>query len=57
MNAVYRFMRPIAFQNVPNALLPDALKDGNPLGIMRLVDDVYTDGAALVEQSATSPIQ
>ena len=45
MNAIYRFMRPIAFQNVPDALLPDALKDGNPLGILRLVDDVYTDGA------------
>lgn len=45
MNAIYRFMRPIAFQNVPDALLPDALKDENPLGILRLVDDVYTDGA------------
>ena len=45
MNAIYRFMRPIAFQNVPDALLPDALKDGNPLGIMRLVDDVYSTGA------------
>ena len=43
MNAIYRFMRPIAFQNVPDALLPDALKDANPLGIMRLVDDVYTE--------------
>ncbi|MDE2749948.1 MAG: aldehyde dehydrogenase (NADP(+)) [Chloroflexota bacterium] len=45
MNAIYRFMRPIAFQNVPDALLPDPLKDGNPLGILRQVDDVYTDGA------------
>ncbi len=45
MNAIYRFMRPIAFQNVPEALLPEALKDENPLGIMRLVDDVYTDAA------------
>ena len=44
MNAIYRFMRPIAFQNVPDALLPDPLKDANPLGIMRLLDDVYTDG-------------
>ena len=36
---------PIAFQNVPDALLPDPLKDANPLGIMRLVDDVYkTEG-------------
>ena len=25
------------------AMLPDALKEGNPLGIMRLVDDVYTE--------------
>ncbi len=45
MNAIYRFMRPIAFQNVPDALLPRALQDANPLGILRLVDDVYTDGA------------
>ncbi len=45
MNAIYRFMRPIAFQNVPDALLPEPLQDANPLGIMRLVDDVYTDEA------------
>ncbi len=44
MNAIYRFMRPISFQNVPDALLPPALQDANPLGILRLVDDVYTDG-------------
>ena len=42
MNAIYRFMRPIAFQNVPDALLPDPLKNGNPLGIMRQVDGVNT---------------
>ena len=40
-NAIYRFMRPIAFQNVPGALLPPALQDGNPLGILRLVDGQY----------------
>ena len=44
-NAIYRFMRPIAFQNVPDALLPDALKDANPLGIARLVDGVNRAGA------------
>ncbi len=43
MNAIYRFMRPIAFQNVPDALLPAALQDANPLGILRLIDDVYSD--------------
>jgi NADP-dependent aldehyde dehydrogenase len=37
-HAIKRFARPIAFQDMPNDLLPDALKDGNPLGIMRQVD-------------------
>lgn len=45
MTAIYRFMRPIAFQNVPDALLPDALKDANPLGIMRIIDDNNTTDA------------
>lgn len=45
MNAIYRFMRPIAFQNVPDALLPDPLKDANPLGITRMVDGVNTAAA------------
>jgi NADP-dependent aldehyde dehydrogenase len=36
--AINRFMRPICFQNYPDSLLPDALKDANPLGISRLVD-------------------
>ena len=40
-NAIYRFMRPVAFQNVPDALLPEALQDANPLGILRLVDGEY----------------
>jgi NADP-dependent aldehyde dehydrogenase len=42
MTAVRRFLRPVAFQNVPDALLPDALKDANPLGIWRIVDDAWT---------------
>ena len=41
-NAIYRFMRPIAFQNLPDALLPAPLQDANPLGILRLVDGEYT---------------
>ena len=40
--AIKRFARPIAFQNWPAALLPDELKDGNPLGIWRTVDGVFT---------------
>jgi len=33
--AILRFVRPVCFQNFPDRLLPDELKDGNPLGIWR----------------------
>lgn len=36
--AIERFLRPVAYQNVPDALLPAALREENPLGIPRLVD-------------------
>lgn len=45
MMAIRRFLRPVAFQNWPDALLPDALKNANPLGIWRIVDDVLTRDA------------
>ncbi|MDA3630888.1 aldehyde dehydrogenase (NADP(+)) [Saccharopolyspora sp. WRP15-2] len=31
--AIYRFLRPVAYQNVPQHLLPPALRDANPMGI------------------------
>ncbi|MEV8337194.1 aldehyde dehydrogenase (NADP(+)) [Leucobacter sp. NPDC077196] len=31
--AITRFQRPVAYQNAPQALLPEALQDTNPLGI------------------------
>lgn len=40
--SINRFLRPICFQNYPDSLLPDALKNANPLGILRLVDGVGT---------------
>lgn len=40
MAAITRFLRPVAYQNVPESLLPDALKEANPLGIVRRVDGV-----------------
>lgn len=40
--AIDRFLRPVCYQNCPDALLPDALKNANPLGIARLVDGVTT---------------
>jgi alpha-ketoglutaric semialdehyde dehydrogenase len=34
-DAIKRFVRPVSFQNFPEALLPDELKSSNPLGIWR----------------------
>ncbi|MEL1747291.1 aldehyde dehydrogenase (NADP(+)), partial [Acinetobacter baumannii] len=36
--AIERFLRPVCFQNTPQVLLPDVLKDSNPLQITRLVN-------------------
>jgi len=36
--AIERFLRPVCYQNCPDALLPEALQNANPLGIRRLVD-------------------
>jgi NADP-dependent aldehyde dehydrogenase len=38
--ALERFVRPVCYQDVPDALLPPPLKNANPLGIDRLVDGV-----------------
>ncbi|MNY15229.1 Alpha-ketoglutaric semialdehyde dehydrogenase [compost metagenome] len=40
--AIDRFLRPVCFQNYPDALLPEALQNANPLGVQRLVDGVST---------------
>jgi 2,5-dioxopentanoate dehydrogenase len=42
MTAIRRFLRPVAFQNLPDELLPKALQDTNPLNIWRIVDNVMT---------------
>jgi 2,5-dioxopentanoate dehydrogenase len=36
--AIQRFLRPICYQNLPDALLPPALRTGNPLHLVRRVD-------------------
>jgi NADP-dependent aldehyde dehydrogenase len=36
--AIYRFLRPVSYQDMPQALLPEALKAGNPCGIVRRID-------------------
>lgn len=40
--AIYRFTRQVCFQDFPQTILPDELKDQNPLGIWRLVDGHLT---------------
>lgn len=39
--AIRRWVRPVCYQQFPDALLPDELKDGNPRGIWRLTDNQY----------------
>ncbi|MTD53106.1 aldehyde dehydrogenase (NADP(+)) [Amycolatopsis pithecellobii] len=37
--AIERFLRPVTYQNAPDALLPRALQDANPLGLPRTVNE------------------
>jgi NADP-dependent aldehyde dehydrogenase len=36
--AIRRFLRPVCYQDIPDQLLPAAVKAGNPLGLPRFVD-------------------
>ncbi|MFW2381620.1 MAG: aldehyde dehydrogenase family protein [Acidimicrobiales bacterium] len=36
--AIRRFLRPVAYQGVPDSHLPDALRDSNPLALPRRID-------------------
>ena len=40
--AIYRFVRPVAYQDFPDHLLPAALRRSNPLNILRLIDGSWT---------------
>lgn len=44
-DGIKRFARPIAFQNWDNELLPDELKNENPLGIWRTVNNELSKAA------------
>jgi 2,5-dioxopentanoate dehydrogenase len=41
-DAIKRFARPLSYQNWPNSLLPDELKNENPLHIWRTINDEIT---------------
>jgi NADP-dependent aldehyde dehydrogenase len=36
--SIERFLRPVCYQDLPAALLPESLQDGNPLHLIRLVE-------------------
>jgi alpha-ketoglutaric semialdehyde dehydrogenase len=40
--AIDRFLRPVCYQNLPDVLLPAALRDDNPWAIARRIDGVRT---------------
>ena len=40
--AIYRFVRPVCYQDFPQVALPQELKDENPLGIWRMVNGNIT---------------
>ena len=42
--AIERFLRPVCFQDCPDGLLPEALKEGNPFGLRRLIDGRWHSG-------------
>jgi len=42
--AMLRFARPVCFQDTPDPLLPPALQNANPLGLLRLVNGVPAFG-------------
>lgn len=43
--AINRYLRPVCYQNYPQSLLPEALRDGNPLNLLRLVNGENTRNA------------
>jgi len=42
IHSIKRWVRPFSYQDWPNALLPDELKNENPLGISRLLNNIQT---------------
>lgn len=40
--AIYRFARPVCYQNFPEQLLPAELQDANPRNIWRMIDGQWT---------------
>ncbi|WP_321806431.1 aldehyde dehydrogenase (NADP(+)) [Burkholderia sp. BCC1993] len=48
--AIERFLRPVCYQNYPDAALPPALRNANPWQLPRLIDGVATPARTLATQ-------
>src|SRR5829696_6916404 len=51
--AIERFLRPVAYQNLPAALHPQGLDDTNRLGLPRRIDGVRAQNAPASDQPDT----
>jgi 2,5-dioxopentanoate dehydrogenase len=51
--AIKRFLRPVCYQDCPQEFLPDALKDENPLHIMRKLNGEFTRNAVQQLEAVT----
>jgi NADP-dependent aldehyde dehydrogenase len=43
--AIFRFARPVCYQDFPDSALPQELRYGNPLGIWRMIDGEFMRAA------------
>ncbi len=50
--AIARFLRPVCFQNLPEAMLPPALRDANPWGLSRRIDGEWRAPAVAARPDA-----
>jgi NADP-dependent aldehyde dehydrogenase len=50
--AINRFLRPVAYQNLPQELLPAALQDANPWHLNRRIDGEVVSAAEKAESNA-----
>jgi NADP-dependent aldehyde dehydrogenase len=41
MTSIERFLRPVAYQGFPDELLPEVLREGNPLNLPRSIDGAF----------------
>jgi NADP-dependent aldehyde dehydrogenase len=44
--AIFRFLRPVCYQEMPDELLPEALKRANPLSLLRRIDGNLTPASS-----------